>query len=65
MINLNKLADAFEERFDECTQYLNIKTGEAINVPNSPGTFGQEEYDQPQALVEDEDTYYVSVKLLA
>lgn len=59
MINLNKLADAFEERFDECTQYLNIKTGEAINVPNSPWTLGQEEYDQLQALVEDEDTYYV------
>jgi len=57
VISLNKLADAFEERFDECTQYLNIKTGEAINVPNSPWTFGQEEYHLLQALVEDEETY--------
>ena len=59
MISLEKIADAFEERFEDCTQYLNIETGEVINVPNSPWVFGKEEYNQLQTLVDEEEEYYM------
>ena len=58
MISLNKIADAFEERFEECKQFLNIETGEVVNVPDSPWVFGKEEYDQLQEMVEDDEVYY-------
>ena len=58
MISLNKIADAFEERFEECKQFLNIETGEVVNVPDSPWVFGKEEYDQLQDMVEDDEVYY-------
>ena len=58
MISLDKLARAFEERFSECDQYLDIESGEVLNVPNSAWVFGQEEYDQMQSLIENDERYY-------
>lgn len=36
VIKLSVLADAFEECFDEWNQYLNIKTGEIVSIPEDP-----------------------------
>ena len=36
VIKLTTIADAFEECSDEWNQFLNIKTGEVVNIPEDP-----------------------------
>ncbi len=56
-VNLKYIADAFDEISDENEMYLNILTGEIINIPDDAGMIEKEQYEKLCDLVEDSDEY--------
>ena len=57
VIKLSVLADAFEECFDEWNQYLNIKTGEIVSIPEDPWLIDEMEDKELLEEIEDSDDY--------
>ena len=53
VIKLKDIADALDESMDEWEQFINIKTGKIISVPESPWTVGQGIYDELNAELEE------------
>lgn len=57
VIRLKAIADAFEESMNEWEQYINICTGEIINVPESPWTVGEDVYNEMVERLEESDEF--------
>ena len=53
VIKLKEIAEALNESMDEWEQFINIKTGKIISVPESPWTAGQDIYDELNAELEE------------
>ena len=59
VIKLSTIADAFEECSDEWNQFLNIKTGEVVNIPEDPWMIDEMECRELIEEVEDSDDYLI------
>lgn len=57
VITISALADAFEECSDERNQFLNIKTGEIVSVPEDPWMVDEVECNELIEEIEESDNY--------
>ena len=57
-ISLSKIATALDEYMSEWQQFLNIKTGEIVSLPDDPYLFDdKEEYDRLVEKIDETDDY--------